>query len=130
MGTLIAIMQGVVERGCLFALVVTAVFLTSRIIKFDDLSVEGSFGLGGALAAACAAQGISIVLSIPLAVLGGCLAGLATGLLHIRLQLNNLISGIIVTTGLFSVCLKLSSPNLMIASEQALFSGIPHKILV
>jgi len=91
MTVLVSILRGVIERGCLFALVVTAVYLTSRIIKFDDLSVEGSFGLGGAVAALCAMQGLSFVISLPLALLGGCLAGLSTGLIHVTLKLNNLI---------------------------------------
>lgn len=45
------IIQGVVERGLIFSITVMALYITSRLIRFDDLSVEGSFGLGGALMA-------------------------------------------------------------------------------
>src|SRR5258708_7294962 len=97
------IIQGIIERGLIFSVCVMSIYLTSRIIKFDDLSVEGSFGLGGALTALLLTRGIPNIITLPLVVIAGALAGLATALLHTQLKLNNLISGIVVTTALFSI---------------------------
>lgn len=130
MMSLVPIVEGVIERGLLFSLVVVAVYLTSRIIKFDDLSVEGSFGIGGAVTAACLAHDVSVFIALPLSLLAGALTGMATGLLHTKLKLNNLMSGIIVTTGLFSIALKLASSNVGIAHTTTLFSYVPHSIIL
>lgn len=122
---LISIAQGIIERGLIYALVVMAVYITTRIIKFDDLSVEGSFGLGGAVTAACLTNGISLWITMPLTLLAGAVSGTATGLLHTKLALNNLISGIIVTTALFSVCLKIGSSNTIVPQAHTLFYYLP-----
>jgi putative ABC transport system permease protein len=129
MMSLLPILQGAVERGLLYALVVIAVYITSRIIRFDDLSVEGSFGVGGAVTAACLAHGLSIWLAFPCALIAGALSGLCTALLHTHLKLNNLISGIITTTALFSICLKLASSNVMLTDKQTLVSFVPALLL-
>src|SRR3990167_6211499 len=73
---------GIIERGLIYALVVMGVHITSRIIKFDDLSVEGSFGLGGAIIAQTIVYGIPLSIGMPLALAAGAAAGLTTGLLH------------------------------------------------
>ncbi|HSW73518.1 MAG TPA: hypothetical protein VLG71_00015 [Candidatus Limnocylindria bacterium] len=121
---LLPIAQGVIERGLIYSLVVIGIYITSRIIRFDDLTVEGSFGIGGAVTAACLVNNINFWFSLPLVLLAGALTGLATGLLHTKLKLNNLISGIIVTTGLFSLCLKIGSANTMVPATLSLFNTV------
>src|SRR5579864_6027394 len=91
----------IVERGLIFGIIVAAVFVASRLIKFDNLAVEGAFGLGGALVAFCAAHNVNPWLSLIIAACAGAISGIVTGLLNTKLKLNNLISGIVVTTGLF-----------------------------
>lgn len=115
----------IIEQGLIYSLVVMAVFLTSRVIRFDDLTVEGSFGLGGALTSLVFLFGLSPWLSIPVALIGGACCGLLTGLLHTRLNLNNLISGLVVTTGLFSIALRIAGSNVALAEEATLFSRLP-----
>lgn len=115
------IIQGIVERGLIFAICVIALYLTSRVIKFDDLSLEGSFGLGGAVMALLLSKNIVWWLAWPVAGLAGACAGLATGLLHTKLKLNNLISGIVVTTALFSVNLKCAGATMMIGNLPSFF---------
>lgn len=112
-----------IEQGLIFVLPVLAVYLTSRIIAFDDLTCEGSFGIGGAVLAAAAVAGWpltgwSVAPTVLLAGGAGALAGTTTGLLHHHLKINNLICGIIVTTALFSVCLNLAGANTSLSSEQ------------
>lgn len=126
----IVVLSGVLEQGLLYSLVVMAVFLTSRVIRFDDLTVEGSFGLGGAIASQVFLAGLTPWLSLPAAAIGGALCGLLTGLLHTRLGLNNLISGLVVTTGLFSVALKMAGSNVAIADEATVFSSLPHGVVL
>src|SRR4029079_5614351 len=98
-----AFIQPLVEQGLIFSFIITALYLTSRVIKFDDLTIEGSFGIGGALTAWSLSYGLPGMVALGIALLGGAAAGLVTGLLHTRLKLNNLISGIVTTTGLFSL---------------------------
>lgn len=107
----IEIVRNVLEQGLIYSLVVTSVYLSSRVISFDDLTVEGSFGIGGAVAALVVLQGLPIWLALSFSVLAGALAGGATATLHNKLRMNNLISGIVVTTALFSISLNLAGAN-------------------
>ena len=120
------IIQGIIERGLIFSICVMAIYITSRIIHFDDLSVEGSFGLGGALMALLLTRNIPWFIAFPLVVAAGAIAGLATGLLHTKLKLNNLISGIVVTTALFSINLKIAGSNMILGNKTTLFNLIPN----
>ncbi|HSC25022.1 MAG TPA: hypothetical protein VLB80_02270 [Candidatus Babeliales bacterium] len=127
------IIQGIIERGLIFSISVMAIYLTSRIIRFDDLSVEGSFGLGGALMALLLTNNIHWLLSFPLVIFAGAIAGLATGLLHTKLKLNNLISGIVVTTALFSINLKIAGSNMIVGNKATIFdsiTGIGHMKII
>ena len=112
-------------QGLIYSLVVMGVYLSSRVIKFDDLTTEGSFGLGGALTALCIVLGLSAWYTIPLAMLGGAMAGALTGILHTKCRMNNLISGLVVTCALFSVCLKLASSNLPLPDGGSIFPENP-----
>lgn len=119
------IIQGIIERGLIFSITVMSIYLTSRIIKFDDLSVEGSFGLGGALAALLLTHNIPSFIALPLIIVAGACAGLTTALLHTQLKLNNLISGIVVTTALFSINLKIAGSNMVLNNKTTIFDLIP-----
>ena len=78
------IIQGIIERGLIFSITVMAIYITSRIIRFDDLSVEGSFGLGGALMALLLTRNVPWAIALPLVTIAGAIAGLATGLLIVE----------------------------------------------
>ena len=103
---LLQITQGIIERGLIFGLVVAGVYLASRLINFDNLAVEGAFGLGGAFTALLISWGINPWIGLIGGTVIGGLSGIVTGLLNTKLKLNNLISGIVVTTGLFSIILN------------------------
>jgi putative tryptophan/tyrosine transport system permease protein len=118
------IIQGIIERGLIFSITVMSIYLTTRIIRFDDLSVEGSFGLGGALMALLLTRNISWFFAFPVVIIAGAVAGLATGLLHTKLKLNNLISGIVVTTALFSINLKIAGSNMIVGNKTTFFDLI------
>lgn len=130
------ILFSIIEQGLIFSLVLAAVYLSSKVISFDDLSVEGSFGAGGALIAFCALVGLNSFIAFLLAVIFGVIIGTCTGTLHTKLKMNNLISGIVVTTALYSINLKLAGSHLALNPKFRIFNfsdlifGIPKPLLI
>jgi len=113
---------GIIERGLILSIVVAAVYVASRLIQFDNLSIEGAFGLGGAVTALCMTHNVSPWFALCIgAIIGGC-SGIATGLLYTQLQLNNLLSGIVVTTGLFSIILYVAGSNMPLGGKSTIFT--------
>jgi len=108
---MISLLQVIVEQGLIFSLVLCAVHLTSRVILFDDLTVEGSFGLGGAITACGLINGFNGWTMLFVCLAAGACAGMLTGLIHSMLRVNNLISGIVVMTALYSINLKIASAH-------------------
>lgn len=122
---IVHILLHILLQGLIYSFVVMGVYLSSRVIKFDDLTTEGSFGFGGAITALLISSGLSSWLTVPLAILGGALAGVTTALLHTKMKMNNLISGLVVTTALFSICLKLATSNLSLPESRSIFPSTP-----
>lgn len=117
------LLKGSLEQGLIYSLVVMAVFLTSRVIRFDDLTVEGSFGTGGALASLLYMMGLPALLALPLALIGGGCCGAITASLHSHFKMNNLISGLVVSTALFSTSLRIAGSNMVLSEEANIFYG-------
>jgi putative tryptophan/tyrosine transport system permease protein len=113
---LIQVAQGIIERGMIFSFVVMGVYIASRLMRFDNLAVEGAFGLGGAITALMLSKGIHPFGAVAGAIGIGAISGVVTGLLTTQLQLNALITGIVVTTGSFSFMLKIAGSNMVIPS--------------
>ena len=90
------------QEGLLYGLLALGVYISLRVLDIPDLTTEGSFGFGSALAAVLAAGGHTY-LSLPIAFLGGMAAGLITGLLQTKLQVHPVLAGIITMSGLYSV---------------------------
>lgn len=122
---LLHIAQGIIERGLIFGIVVASVYLASRLIKFDNLAVEGAFGLGGALTALLISYGWNPWLCLVGAAAIGALSGIITGVLNTTLKLNALISGIVVTTGAFSITLKIAGSNMSLGGNPTIFTMVP-----
>lgn len=118
---LVEIVQNSIEMGLIYALVVLSMHLTSRIISFDDLTVEGSFALGGAVCATLLMLGWPSWLSLFCIIAAGALLGLMTGLMHTKLSMNNLMSGLVATTGVFSINLVIAGPNIALSTVSTLF---------
>ena len=95
------------EQGVLFALVAMGVYITYKILDFPDLSVDGTFPLGASISAALLINGVNPWISILIATIGGAIAGSITGFLHVKLKISNLMSGILVMMGLYSVNLRI-----------------------
>lgn len=116
------------EQGLIFGIMVLGVYITYKILDFPDLSVDGTFPLGAAVTALCLTNGLDPFLSMLLATLAGGVAGYITGFLHVKLKITNLLSGIIVMTGLYSINLKImGKPNTSFFNVKSIFSlGIPE----
>jgi len=95
------------EQGLLFALVAMGVYITYKILDFPDLSVDGTFPLGASISAALLINGVNPWISILIATIGGAIAGSITGFLHVKRKISNLMSGILVMMGLYSVNLRI-----------------------
>ncbi len=96
------------EQGLIYALMAMGVMITYLILDFPDLTVDGSFPLGGAVSASLILRGTDPVLALLIATLCGMLAGLLTGLIHVRLKVRALFSGIIMMTALYSINLRIT----------------------
>ncbi|MFX0548688.1 ABC transporter permease [Hathewaya histolytica] len=111
------------EQGFIFALVALGVFITYKILDFPDLSVDGTFPLGGAVVALSLSKGINPFLALIFAFLSGALAGFITGILHVKLKITNLLSGILVMIGLYSINLRImGKPNVQFFNFKTIFS--------
>jgi putative tryptophan/tyrosine transport system permease protein len=111
-------------EGLVFGLVAVGVYLTLRVLAFPDLTVDGSYALGGATVAVLITKGLTPFPAI-LAALGiGLLAGLLTGLLNTKLRLPALLAGILVMIGLYSVNLRiLGGANLSLLRKITIFDN-------
>jgi putative tryptophan/tyrosine transport system permease protein len=116
------IMIHILLQGSIYSLVVMGVYLSSRVVQFDDLTTEGSFGIGGALSAVTVLSGGPLWMALCFSWLGGLLSGAATGILHTKLRMNHLICGLVVTTALFSVCLKLTGANVVLNQNSSILN--------
>lgn len=103
----------ILEQGLIYGVLSLGLLITYRLLDFPDLTVDGSFPLGAAVSAALTVRGVSPLLTLACALFAGALAGLVTGLIHVKCHVRDLLSGIITMTGLYSV-------NLMIAGKSYL----------
>lgn len=97
--------NSIVSQGLIWAILGLGIFMTFRILDFPDMTTEGSFPLGGAVAVTLITKGVNPLLATLAAIGAGCLAGLATGLLYTKGKIPTLLSGILVMTSCNSVIL-------------------------
>ncbi len=108
-------MIAIIEQGIIIGITGIGVFLTFRILDMPDLTVEGSFGLGGAITVGLIVLGLNPLMALLIAMILGGLAGLITGLIFRKLKVHVLLAGILVMTMLYSVNIRvMQGPNLPI----------------
>ena len=113
-------------QGLIYALISYGVYITYSILDFPDLGVDGTFPLGAAVTAVLMTKGVDPWLTLPASLIVGGLAGLFTGLVHVKLKVRNLLAGIITMTALFSVNLQIAGSNLTIdRGTDTIFTSAP-----
>lgn len=121
---------GTVTQGLIYALLSYGIYITYKILDFPDLTVDGSFPLGAAVTAVFLIKGFDPYLTLLIAMAAGALAGLATGLIHVRLKVRDLLAGIITMTALFSINLQIGGSNLSVERGiDTIFTAPPTMLL-
>jgi len=112
-------------EGLVFGLVAIGVYLTFRVLAFPDLSVDGTFPLGGAVCAVKIVDGWNPFVATLAAVGAGLCAGLITGILNTKLRLSGLLAGILVMVGLYSINLRiLGGANVPLLRQRTIFDVV------
>ena len=116
---------GAVEIGLIFSLVALGVFISFRLLRFPDLTVDGSFPLGGAVCAILISTGTNPWLATLAATAAGAAAGLITGWLNVRLKIMDLLASILMMIALYSVNLRvMGGPNVPLINDPTLFTQL------
>ena len=114
----------ILQMGFIYAIVGLGVYITYKILDFPDLSVDGTFPLGGVVFAVLLTAGCPGPVAMLAAFVAGALAGLVTGVLHVKLKINGLLSGIITMTALLSVnYLIAGGPMVSFSQESTLLNN-------
>ena len=114
---------GALEIGLVFSLVALGVFISFRLLRFPDLTVDGSFPLGGAVCAVLITAGQPAWLATLAATAAGALAGLVTGWLNVRLKIMDLLASILMMIALYSINLRImGGPNVPLINDPTLFT--------
>lgn len=114
----------ILEQGLIYGVLGMGVYITYKILDFPDLTVDGSFPLGAAITAMLLTKGVNPLLTLVCAFLVGVLAGICTGLIHVKFKVRDLLSGIIMMTALWSINLYIAgTANVPLFSHITIFSN-------
>lgn len=117
-------------QGLIYSLIALAIMIPFRVLSVPDLSSEGVFPLGAAVATAFITWGVHPLLATLAAVAAGFLAGMTTALIHLKFKVHSLLAGILTVTMLWSVNLRiLDKPNLPLFGFETLYDWIDAAIV-
>ena len=118
--------EGILHEGLIYGILALGVFMTFRILDFPDLTVDGSFPFGAAIAAAAITAGVPVLGAMLLALAGGMLAGFVTAVIHNKLKVPNLLAGILTMTMLYSVNIRVlgNRANVPLLNVTTAFSAV------
>ena len=112
----------IIEQGLIYGILSLGIYITYKILDFPDLTVDGSFPLGAAVTAFMLTRGVNPFLTLPAAFLTGAIAGVCTGLIHVKCKVRDLLSGVIVMTALWTVNLYIAgTSNVPLFSQDTIF---------
>ena len=115
MSGFLASLPGACAQGIIWGIMAVGVYLTFKVLDLADLTVDGSFGTGGAVLVVWTMAGMNIWLAMLLAFLAGCIAGLVTGILHTKFGIPAILAGILTQLALYSVNLRIMSGRANVA---------------
>lgn len=114
----------IIEQGLIYGILTLGIYITYKILDFPDLTVDGSFPLGAAVTALLITKGVNPYLALPITFLIGALAGVCTGLIHVKCKVRDLLSGIIMMTALWTINLRIAgTSNVPLFSQQTIFKN-------
>lgn len=114
----------VLEQGMIYSIMALGIYITYKILDFPDLTVDGSFPMGAAITAVMISQDLNPILTLPVSFLLGAVVGICTGLIHVKLKVRDLLSGIIMMTALYTVNLRIAGrANLPIYNKTTIFDN-------
>lgn len=128
------ILMGVVEQGLTYSFLAFGLYIAYSILDFPDLTVDGSFPLGAAISVITILKGINPAFALLISFIGGAIAGSLTGLIHIKLKVEDLLAGLIMQTALWTINLKIAGKaNVPIFNNSTIFTMgmanfIPEKL--
>ena len=114
MDIVLGLLINILEEGFIYGIMAVGVYITYRVLDFPDLSVDGTFPLGACVTAALITAGVDPWVACLIAFVCGAVAGCVTGFLHVKLGITDLLSGILVMTGLLSINLVVSNGNAVV----------------
>jgi len=121
---MLTIILGILEEGLVYAIMALGVYITYKILDFPDLSVDGTFPLGGAVTVVLIIAGVNPVLTLFISFFVGAVTGILTGIIHVKLKVRDLLSGIIMMTALYSINLRIAGKaNVPIFSKETIFEN-------
>ena len=124
-----ALWLATLAQGLAFIALAWGVYLSSRVLRFPDITPDGSLPLGAAVAATLILAGVHPVLATVAAFFAGMAAGYVTGLLHTRFGITELLTGILVMTGLYSINLRIMGrSNLSLLDQDTLASRLQSAV--
>ena len=114
----------ILEQGLINGILSLGIYITYKILDFPDLTVDGSFPLGAAVTALLITRGVNPYLTLVAAFLVGVIAGICTGLIHVKCKVRDLLSGIIMMTALWSINLRVAgTANVPLFSQKTIFKN-------
>ncbi len=131
MDIILGLIRNVLEEGFIYGIMAMGVYITYRVLDFPDLSVDGTFPLGACVTAALILAGVNPWVAGLIAFLCGAAAGCVTGLLHVKLHITDLLSGILVMTAMWSVNLVITGGLAVLPfyNKATIFSSGPASLL-
>ena len=116
---------GAIEIGLIFALVALGVYISFRLLRFPDLTVDGSFPLGGAVCAILISTGTNPWIATVAATAAGAVAGVITGWLNVKLKIMDLLASILMMIALYSINLRImGGPNVPLINDPTIFNQL------
>lgn len=103
-----ALILSILEQGMIYAIMALGVYITYKILDFPDLTVDGSFPMGAAITALLITKEMNPFLTLPVSFAAGAAVGVLTGLIHVKLKVRDLLSGIIMMTALYTLNLRIA----------------------
>ena len=122
---IIMALQGAVSQGVLWGIMTLGLYITYKVLDYADLTVDGSFALGGAVSAILIVKGMNPYLTLIFSIVAGMMAGVVTGFLNTKLKIPAILAGILSMIALYSINIRImGKPNVALLGETTVVTQI------